>query len=48
MDREALEAELTDLRRKLHKRQNVPGFAKNAEAIQARIAEIEAELNGPA
>lgn len=43
--RQALEAELTDLQRKRSKRIDQPGFAENVKAIEARIAEIEAELS---
>jgi hypothetical protein len=44
MTDEDLAAELAALRRKLEKRKDQPGFAANAAAIEARIAEIEAEL----
>jgi cell fate (sporulation/competence/biofilm development) regulator YlbF (YheA/YmcA/DUF963 family) len=46
-DRAALEAELTRLKRKLHAREDQPGFAQNCEALAARIAEIEALLAEP-
>jgi hypothetical protein len=46
-ERAALEAELTDLRRKLDKREDMPGFAANVAAIRTRIAEIEALLAEP-
>lgn len=42
--RQALEAEKTDLARKANKRRDEPGFASNVRDIEARIAEIEAEL----
>lgn len=35
--------ELADLRSKLAKRRNRPGYADNVKAIEARIAELEAE-----
>jgi hypothetical protein len=35
-------AELTELRRLLKKRENVPGFAANVARIRSRIAELEA------
>ena len=41
MDREK---ELEDLRRKLPARDGVGGYERNVEAIKARIAELEAEL----
>lgn len=41
MDREK---ELEDLRRKLAVREGVKGYERNCEAIRARIAELEAEL----
>jgi hypothetical protein len=43
--RAALQAELIDLKRKLSKRSDMPGFATNAAAIGARIAEIETALS---
>lgn len=42
---EDLRAELETLQRKLVKRKDQPGFAANALAIEARIAEIEALLS---
>ena len=42
--RQALEDEKTDLQRKVAKRRDEPGFASNVQAIDARIAEIEAAL----
>ena len=42
-----LQAELAILQRKLTKRRDQPGFAANAAAIEARIAEIEALLAEP-
>jgi hypothetical protein len=43
------QAELTELRRLLKKRENVPGMSANVERIKARIAEIEAQdTDGPA
>ncbi len=36
--------ELATLERKLTKRRDVPGFATNARAIEARIAELRAEI----
>lgn len=42
--REEIEIEITDLERKLKKREGRPGFATNAEAIKARIVECQAEL----
>jgi hypothetical protein len=47
MDREALEAELTDLKRKAKKMTDAPGYAQTLAAVKARIAEIEAELAVP-
>lgn len=44
--RQALQSELADLRRKLAKRKDMPGYAANAAAIERRIAEIEASLAG--
>ena len=41
---EEIQAEIDDLQRKLKKREGKPGFAANAEAIKARIAECETEL----
>lgn len=35
--------ELASLKAKLIGRENRPGFAKNAEAIKQRIAELEAQ-----
>lgn len=43
-ERAALEAEQTDLSRKVRKREDRPGFAANVEEIKARIAEIDALL----
>jgi hypothetical protein len=42
---EALQAERDALARKLAKRKDQAGFASNAEAIEARIAEIDALLS---
>lgn len=39
--RQALEAERTDLARKLAKRIDQPGFAENAQALTTRIADID-------
>lgn len=39
--RQALEAELTELQRKLSKRKDQPGFAANSAQLEARIGEIE-------
>jgi hypothetical protein len=36
------EEELADLKAKLAKRKNRPGYAENVKAIEARIAELEA------
>ena len=42
----ALKAEQEDLTRKLAARQRIgAGYTKNIEAIKARLAEIESELN---
>ena len=43
LDLAAIEAALADLRRKLAKRENQAGFARNVEALKNRIAELEAE-----
>lgn len=43
--RAALEAEKTDLARKLAIRTNRPGYTENVVAIQVRIDAIEEELN---
>lgn len=37
------EEEIASLRPKLAKRRNRPGYADNVKAIEARIAELEAE-----
>ena len=42
--RAALESEKADLTRKADKRRNEPGYGANVKAIEARLAEIEAEL----
>ena len=42
--RQALQAERADLDRKLRKRRDMPGFTANAREIEARMAEIDAEL----
>lgn len=42
--RQALEAEKTDLARKAYKRKDEPGFASNVKDIEARIAEIDEML----
>lgn len=42
--RAALETELAQLRRKADKRRDEPGFAANVVAIDARVAEIQAQL----
>lgn len=44
-DRQSLEAELTELQRKLSKRKDMPGFSENARELEARIAEVEALLS---
>lgn len=43
-ERQALEAELTRLKAKANARRDQPGFAVNCAAIDARIAEVEAQL----
>ncbi len=43
MDLAALEAALADLRRKLAKRTDAPGYAANVIAVRARIAQLETE-----
>ena len=43
MDLAAVEAALAELRRKLSKREDQPGFARNVEALKSRIAELEDE-----
>lgn len=43
MDRAAIDAALEDLRRKLAKRRDTAGFARNVQALSERIAELEAE-----
>jgi len=43
METAAVDAELADLRRKLSKREDQAGFARNVEALKARIAALEAE-----
>lgn len=42
----AREEELAALRAKLSKRRDRPGYADNVKAIEARIAELEAEDAG--
>jgi len=37
------EEELADLKAKLAKRENQPGYKDNVEALKARIAELEAQ-----
>lgn len=44
-ERQALEAELADLQRKLRKRKDQPGFAQNAADLEARLSEIKALLS---
>lgn len=44
-DTAALTAEREDLQRKLSAREGKPGYGQNVEAIKARIAEIDKELN---
>jgi hypothetical protein len=41
---EEIRAEIAELERKLKKRESRPGFTANIEAINARLAEIRAEL----
>lgn len=41
-----MEQELADLKRKLAKRRDRPGYADNVKAIEARIAELEAQDAG--
>lgn len=36
------DAQVADLRRKLEKRRDVPGFAANVRDIEAKLAELEA------
>jgi hypothetical protein len=43
METAAIDAELADLRRKLAKREDQAGFARNVEALRARISLLEAE-----
>jgi phosphopentomutase len=43
-ERAALQAELTKLKAKANARRDQPGYAANVAAIDARIAEIEAQL----
>lgn len=43
MDAAALSAALDDLRRKLAKRRNQAGFARNVQALETRIAELQAD-----
>jgi hypothetical protein len=43
MDLAEIEAALEALRRKLGKRENQAGFARNVEALKAQIAALEAE-----
>jgi hypothetical protein len=43
MDAAALSAALDDLRRKLAKRRNQAGFAGNVQALETRIAELQAD-----
>ena len=42
--RDALETQLADLKRKLAKREDQPGFAANVAEIRVAIAALEAEL----
>jgi len=42
-----LKAERTDLARKLAVRKDMAGYQQNCQAIEARIAEIDAELAAP-
>jgi hypothetical protein len=44
MDEAEIRAALAELRRKLAKREDQPGFAANAAALKARIAQLEAML----
>lgn len=43
-ERTRLEAERDDLTRKADKRRNEPGFARNVEEMDARLAEITEAL----
>lgn len=43
-ERAAKAAQLADLRRKLAKRTDEPGFAANVADLEAKIASLEAEL----
>ena len=43
MDLAEIDAALVDLRRKLSKRRDQAGYADNVAAVEARIAELEAE-----
>lgn len=45
-ERAALISEQADLTRKVGKRRDMPGYAENVEAIDARLAEIAALLAG--
>lgn len=42
--RAALQAERTELKRRADKRRNMPGFSANVAELDARVAEIDAEL----
>lgn len=44
--RATLTAERADLARKADKRRDEPGFAENVREIEARVAEIDAEMAG--
>lgn len=44
--REEIEQRLTDLRRKLKARANLPGYRENIAAISAAISTLEEELKG--
>lgn len=44
--RAAKQAKLADLRRKLEKRTDEPGFAANVAELEQRIAQLEGELSG--
>jgi hypothetical protein len=41
---EEIKAEIADLQRRLQKRRGKPGFAANVKDIEARLAELDAEM----
>jgi hypothetical protein len=46
LDRAGLEKELAEITAKLNARNGVPGFSENCEAIRARIAAVQAKIDG--